>query len=121
MAQGIAVPVRVVQGRTVVESGSDQIAKLIRLAVAEAASANPFNTDVGVRSPVFDLQGSAARAILDQAVRRHFDRLAAGGRADLLDLRITEDADTAETIVEITYQDLETDEQRSLSVKAGSV
>lgn len=121
MARGLAVPIRMVQGRTVMVEGADQIEKLIQLAVAEAASSNPFNTDVGVQAPIFDLQDAAARAILSRRVRQHFDRWQAEGRAELLDLQILEDSESAETTVEILYRDLETDEERPLQVQIGSV
>lgn len=121
MASGLSVPIRVVQGRTVVVDGSDQIDKLINLALSDGTSTNPYNSDVGVQAPLFDLQDAAARAILDRAVRRHFDRLQAGGRAELLDLQIREgDGDDSETVVHILYRDLETDEQRPLTVSIGS-
>lgn len=120
MATGLAVPVRVVQGRAVVLDGPDQLDKLISLAVAEGLSANPYNSDVGVQAPIFDLQDATQRAILDRAVRRHFERLQAGGRAELLQLQINVGDDDSETLVEIVFRDLETDEQRPVTVKIGS-
>lgn len=119
MPTGIAVPMVAVNGRAAVVSGSDQVAKLIELAVSDGSSANPFNTDVGVVAPIFDLQGSGQRAILERAVRDRFAALEAGGRAELLSLQVTESPDTGETLVDVVYRDLETDERRTFTTRAG--
>lgn len=119
MAQGLQIPIKAIQGRPVVATGADEVRKIILLAMGDGLSANPFNTDVGVQAPVFALQDGASRAIIDQAVRRHFARLLAGGRAELTDLRIQTDDTKGETNVGVTYRDLETDEQRDLEISIG--
>ncbi|MFA5123303.1 hypothetical protein [Zavarzinia sp.] len=120
MARGLAIPIRTVQGRVVTVDGADQMDLLVQLILADGENANPFNTDVGTAAGVFDLQDAAQRAILDRRVRQHFDRLYADGRAELLDLSVRSDDDAGETTVQILYRDLETDEQRPLSVKIGN-
>lgn len=120
MAQGLAIPIRTVQGRTATVAGADQMDLLVQLILADGENANPFNTDVGTAAGVFGLQDAAQRAILSRRVRQHFDRLYADGRAELLDLSVQNDDDAGETTVQILYRDLETDEERPLSVTIGS-
>jgi len=120
MATGIAIPVRGLNGRLVLQSGERQTGKIILLAMGDGDNVNPWNNDVGIQYPTFDLADPATQAVVRREIEIHFARFEGELKARLNDLQFEETAE-GELTVRVLYQDLETDEQRdvSLIVKTG--
>lgn len=113
MASGLSIPMRVVRGRGVIDSGERQMAKLISLAMTEGESDNPFNDDAGIQVPVFDVNLPSTRALVRREIEHHFRRFEADERASLE--RIETSEGDGEMIVDLWYIDMETDERHEIS------
>jgi hypothetical protein len=113
MGTGIAIPVRAIHGRAVPQSGEKQIGKVILLAMGDGDNVNPFNTDVGIQHPVFDLPNPSTQAVIRREVEVHFARFEANLKAKLIDLTF-EETGPGELTVSVKYHDLETDEERDV-------
>ena len=120
MGSGIAIPVRGLNGRLVLQSGEKQTGKIILLAVGDGDNVNPWNNDVGIQYPVFDLGDPSTQAVVRREIEVHFARLEGALKARLTDLQF-EETGPGELTVKVLYQDLETDEERDVSkiVKTG--
>lgn len=112
MTRGIAIPVRTRNGRLVMDEGERQTAKLIVLAVGDGDNENPFNFNVGVQYPLFDLADKTAQANVRRSIEAHFARFKAALKARLVSLSFDTGETSGEHKVTVRYQDLETDEEQ---------
>ena len=109
--RGLAYPVRCVNGRLALCEGAEQVGKLVLLSMMDGDSANPWNTDVGLNAPTFDLDSPATRAVVEQRIRERFARLEADERARLLSVTFENGEEAGEVAIRVAYVDLETDEE----------
>lgn len=110
MAKGLDIPVRPgPDGRAVMIEGSEQTAKIIRLAIADLSSSNPFQPDGISDRFVFSVPDSKTIADIAAHLKDAFNRLSAQGRARLVSgsPKFTTDPATQELVVDISYIDLE--------------
>lgn len=106
--QGLAFPVRARNGRLVLVDGAEQVSKLILLSMMDGDSANPWNDDVGLDAPIFDVDTPGTRALVEQRIRDRFARLEADERARLVGISF-ETGTEGEVSIRVSYVDLETD------------
>lgn len=113
MARGLAIPVRVHNGKAVLVDGAEQMRKIVALGMGDGENANPFNADAGLEVPLFAPDGTASRALVRRGIDRHFARWQADDRAQLDS--VTFAGNRGEVHVEVRYVDLETDEPQEVS------
>jgi hypothetical protein len=121
MAVGISLPFRTSRGRLVLDRGEVQMKKLINVAVQDGASQNPWNTDVGTRSPVFQGSTPVVKAQVRRDMTAHFRRWQEQERAEMIDLRFEERDSSSELVADLTYRDLETERVEKVSISKSGV
>jgi hypothetical protein len=114
VASGLAIPIRTLNGRLTLQSGERQTGKVILLAMGDGDNENPFNDDVGIQYPVFDLNNPSTQAVVQREIEQHFARFEADLKARLVDIQFVAEAE-GELTVRIRYQDLETDEEQDVT------
>jgi hypothetical protein len=119
VASGLAIPVRAHKGRAVLTTGAEQMAKIVTLAMADGDSANPYNDDAGLDVPVFDLDSTALRALVQRGIGQSFARWEADDRAKLVSVAFT--GAPGDLQVAVDFVDLETDQPQQVqrSVRRG--
>lgn len=113
MSTGISTPLIGIQGRLKLDSGPDQVAKLIGQALGEGTNLNPYNTDAGLQYPLFDLNLPATRALVKRDIEAQFARFEGNLKARLLSVTF-QDLNPEELGVLVRYVDLETDDEREI-------
>lgn len=101
------------------ESGSDQLKKIIMLSIDYCPSDNPFNTDVGIEFPVFDINETSLQARLMLRIQQVFDRLRKQNRAKLITAEPK--SENENLAIDIEYVDMQTDRPDSLLVPVTSI
>lgn len=103
------------------DRGEDQMKKLIFVSVQDGASQNPWNTDVGTKSPVFQGSTPALKAQVRRDMSAHFRRWREQERAELIDLVFDDRGGSAELVANLTYRDLETDRVEKIPLTKSGV
>lgn len=112
MATGLTIPLSVSRGRLNTDFGVEQARKLIRLALLDGASENPWNSDAGAPSTTFRADSGALRASIEASVKSHFDRWRQQDRMELLSLKWST-VDDGALAVDLEYRDLDTERVES--------
>jgi len=99
-------------GGLATEIDSDQTKKIIMLALNFCPSENPFNDDVGIDYPVFDINDVSTQSRLARRIKKVFNRLEDENRAKLSQYTFT--SKNEEIIVDIQYLDMLTDRSENL-------
>jgi len=115
MATGLSLPVSVNDlGRAVISSGTDQLTKLLLIALQPCSSANPFQQLGLTERVIFSVNSPNIRAQLNREVSNIFATFQRDGRARLRNVSFEKDSTTQELKMFITWQDLETTRDRDL-------
>jgi len=109
MATGLTYPISVDElGRAPTVSGSEQLKKLIMIALQPCSSENAFQ-NLGISERViFAINAPNLKALLDRDIRRIFKTFERDKRAKVRNINFEVDSLNQELKVFITYQDLET-------------
>lgn len=115
--KGIKVPVEAApNGSFTILEGENQTHNLLRIALNDCASDNPFQ-DLGMKPPVFDINDEVTKARLSIRIKNIFDLFENEGRAKLakdgIDFQI--DSVKQELIAFINYINIETGQKRTLT------
>ena len=111
--KGIRAPITASKsGGFMVESGENQLKKIIMLQLDYCPSDNPFNDDVGIDYPVFDVNDISTQARTEIKIRDVFDRLKKQDRARLENIEWSSEGE--ELAADIEYYDMQTDRHDSL-------
>ncbi len=95
------------------ESGSEQTKKIIMLSLDWCPSDNPFNTDVGIEHPVFEVNDEpSTQGRIGIRIQDVFKRLEVEARARLIDIKFASEGE--EFAVDIEYYDMQTDRPASV-------
>jgi hypothetical protein len=116
MATGIRIPVGVgVGGRTALVSGSEYTEQLVKVALLDLESDNPFVDQSGLEDAVFALSDATVRALLQRRVRAKFTQFEAERVARLLAITFEQGETEGETEMTVAYLDMDTNERREVS------
>lgn len=111
MDKGIAVPLRVTtRGGLATCTGAEENGKVILLAMLDGDNTNPWNRDVGLDPALFGLDTPGQRALLKRGIEKHFKRLQAANRVQLVGLDYLPGEQPQEVQVRASYVDLDTDQ-----------
>jgi hypothetical protein len=118
--RGLIAPLEATKGGGfATEGGSEQTKKIIMLALDWCPSENPFNTDVGIEHPVFEINDEPSiQGRIGIRIRDVLKRLESEARARLIDIKFTSEGE--EFAVDIEYYDMRTDRPESVRKTYGS-
>jgi len=117
MSSGLSVPVSVDKlGKARVTSGSDQLRKLLMVAIQPCPSDNPFQ-DLGLDEKlIFSVNSPPLQGKLRLAIDRIFATFQRQGRAKLRSIKYSTDSNRQEMKVFLSYQELETTEDKEIAL-----
>lgn len=122
MLRGLEIPVVPdPAGRArMIDDESEQLAKIIALALSDCDSSNPF-VNIGISEDnVFDMNDDSTRARVMEYVERRFDRFRREGRAKLKSVEPDpERNEHGESVLNIVYIDLKTRAPKELKLGLG--
>ena len=103
-----------------IDDESEQLAKIIALALSDCDSSNPF-VNIGISEDnVFDMNDDSTRARVMEYVERRFDRFRREGRAKLKSVEPDpERNEHGESVLNIVYIDLKTRAPKELKLGLG--
>lgn len=118
MAQGIAIPLRVRNGRLAKLSGDDYIDQLVRTALKGLESDNPFQTPGLGEFMVFGVNDHMSEGEIREKVIAIFEsfRLDQLARLDNPESDVTFEHVGEEMVMHLSYRNLETQERTETSV-----
>lgn len=105
MPKGIALPLKSVNGRFAMKEGAEYTSQLVKLAVMDSDSANPFDAGEADSSLFETITGESDGAIAAR-VRREFQHLEEDELARVL--RVHPRSSESDTTVHIEWEDMET-------------
>ncbi len=118
MATGLALPIRVFQGRAQLAKGEEQLKNIIFLSLCDCSSANPFQ-DLGIPLEViFSNADEETQAKVERRIKARFDRFETEERAKLAVgyPRFAVDEGTGDLFCDIRYVNLETTAEEELNL-----
>lgn len=117
MPKGLALPLDVNSlGRATVVSGSEQLGKLLIIAIQPCSSDNPFQ-DLGLpENLIFDINSPTLHGKLNLAIQNIFASFEKEGRARLRSVNFENVSETQELKVFVEYQDLETMQEKEVAL-----
>jgi hypothetical protein len=111
--KGLKAPLSATKGGGLAtEQGADQTRKVLMLALDFCPSENPFNDDVGIEYPVFDINDPSLQSRTAIRIQEVFRRFEQEDRARLIDFSFTSENEVL--AVDIEYYDMQTDRPESL-------
>jgi hypothetical protein len=117
MPVGLKLPLGVDSlGRAERHGGTDQLRKLLVIALSPCPSSNPFQNLGLPENIIFSINSPNAKAQIDLAIRNIFERFETQGRAKLRSVDFATPTDEGQLPVIINYQDLETTKDEDISL-----
>lgn len=118
MAQGISVPLKTKNGRLQLLSGDDYIDMLVRIALGDNQSDNPFqDIGLGAEQWIFGINDGMAEGEIKRAVVAVFESLERDQLAKIQERDISFDRSEEGVLkMDLTYTNIETQERVELEV-----